>query len=300
MTRGFLIYAHNNAGIDYGVTALCAALMIKANLADHAVCLVTDSGTLDALRRDHGDALVDHAFEHVVLEPWRRVADGATARSYQDTRSTRHSLPWYNGTRPSAYGHSPFEETILIDSDYLVMDRSLDLAWGGLPDVMINRAARSLDHAPPAEAERRLDSLGIDMYWATVVYFRKSETARILFDLVAHVREHYEFYRHLYGFPGRLYRNDYAFSIAAHVLNGFSQGDVIAPLPVPTLLTSFDTDELIGVPARNEAIFLIGDPAEEHRFRVTRTRGLSVHCMNKFSLVRMAPQIIDQYYQGTS
>lgn len=293
MSRGYLIFANNNPQVDYGLLALINALMIKANCRENNVSLVTDEGTIGWLRQSRG-ALVDQTFDQVIVRPWDEMSNG-NERRFNDTLSTTHTLPWYNALRPSAYTLTPYEETILIDSDYLVADRSLDATWGSQDEIMINRDAVTLEHKLPPTGECWLDPFTIPMSWATCVYFRKGERAKLLFDLVSHVRENYEFYRYVYGFKGKLYRNDFTFSIAIHMLNGFGSRETIPSLPVPKLLTSFDCDELIEVPARNEFLFLVNDTSERWRFRATRVTGMNVHVMNKFSIIRHADRFIELY-----
>src|SRR5690606_27214653 len=104
--------------------------------------------------------------------------------------------------------------------------------------------AITLEHKAPSDHEVRLDKMGIPMYWATMVYFQKTERAKLLFDLVAHIKEKYDYYQFVYEFPGKLFRNDYAFSIAVHMLNGFLENDEFKNFPVDTILSSFDIDEL--------------------------------------------------------
>lgn len=293
--RGYLIFANNNPEVDYGLIALCNALMIKSNSEVKDVTLVTDNFTLDWLRSSRGN-LVDRAFNRVIVQNWEEVTKGSTQRRMQDTPSTTKSLAWYNGTRRNAYDLSPYQETILLDCDYLVCDRSLDLCWGSVNEVMINRQARTLEHQDPSPAEQMLGPFSIPMLWATCVYFQKGKKAKLLFDLVGHVRENYPYYQYVYGFGGRLYRNDFAFSIAAHMLDGFQKRhDTIPTLPYPVLTSSFDCDELYDVPAKNELVFLVNDTSDKWRFRLSRTKGINVHVMNKFSIVRHADKIIDIY-----
>ena len=298
-TKGFLIYAHNNEEIDYGKMALCAALMIKHNLKENAVCLATDQGTIDWLRKEKGDAIVDYAFDHIKVLEWDEVTGKSGKKTFMDTASTAKTLTWHNRTRNSAYELSPFDETIILDSDVLVQDRAFDLVWGNNEDVMINRDALTLEHRKPGYGEIRLDDMGIPMYWATMVYFQKTERAKLLFDLVAHVKDKYSYYQHVYEFPGKLYRNDYAFSIAIHMLNGFLENNEFKSLPVNTILSSFDTDELIAVKL-NELTFLVQDSEQSWRFRVNNVKGLSVHTMNKYSLLRHADAIIETYYKDAN
>lgn len=293
-SKGFLIYAHNNEEIDYGKIALCCSLMIKANLRNHQVCLVTDQGTIDWLTSSLGSDLVEYAFDHVKVVGYDDFQNKDNQKRFLDTNSTAKVLTWHNGSRSSAYELSPFDETVIIDSDLLVQDRSLDLVWGNCEDVMINRDVLTLEHKSPKPGEVRLDGMGIPMYWATMVYFQKTERAKLLFDLVDHIKEKYAYYQFVYEFPGRLFRNDFAFSIAIHMLNGFLENNEIKSLPVSTILSSFDTDELIDV-KRNELIYLVNDSVDEWKFKINNVKRVNVHTMNKYSLLRQADKIIDIY-----
>jgi hypothetical protein len=295
MSRGFLMFAHNSEKVDYGLIALVNARMIKANLKENNVTLVTDQGTIDYLNATHTEEVINKAFDHVVVRSWADAHEGTSERRFHDTLSTTHTVPWHNGGRRSAYALSPYDETVLIDCDYLVMDSTLDLVWGSNDDIMINREARTLAHQLPNIDERFLDPFTIPMYWATCVYFRKSEAAALLFDLVSAVREDYEFYQLVYGFKGRLYRNDYAFSIAIHMMNGFIERDGIPPLPTPVLFSSFDCDELYEVCGKNELLFYVNDTSDRWMFRLTKVKNINIHCMNKFSIIRHAAKFLEVY-----
>ena len=288
-TRGVLIHAHNNLEMDYALIALCNAFAIKSHL-QVPICLVTDEGSLAWLRQQRGD-LVDQAFDQIVVI----TVPIPSNRRFCDTRSTSRTLPWYNRTRSDSYALSPFEETLLIDADYLILDDTLNCVWGSDHDVMLNRHVIPLNHGTLSTHEKLLEATGIELCWATCVYFRKSEAAAILFDIIHHVREHYDYYAMIYGFAPQQYRNDYAFSIAVHMISGFTRCDDIATLPSPFLFTSFDCDELIDVPAKDDLTFLMNDPKEHWRFNLTRTKGVSVHVMNKFSLVRQADKLLELY-----
>ena len=292
-SRGFLIYAHNNEEIDYGKLAVCCALMIKANLKENNTCLVTDQGTLGWLRQNLGEELVNQAFNHIKVTDWS-FQNSATQRKFYDTLSTGHQLTWYNGSRSSAYEMSPYDETIVLDSDVLVQDQMFDQVWGNAEEVLINRDALTLMHQPPKPNERRLESSSLIMYWATMIYFKKSEKAKILFDLVDQIKEKYSYYQHIYEFPGALYRNDYAFSIAIHMMSGFMESDEVPPFPNPKILSSFDVDELLDV-SKNELKFLVSSDDNDWSFEATTVRGITTHVMNKYSIIRNSDKIIEIY-----
>ena len=128
------------------------------------------------------------------------------------------TVEWKNVGRNSAYTLSPYDETLVIDVDYVVQDASLlqifDTQW----DYIVQRRARSLndEYMPPLMGERSLPYV-----WATVFAFRRSAKAELFFDLVERIQENYTYYRELFNVPNRTYRNDYAFAIADIILNGF-------------------------------------------------------------------------------
>lgn len=288
--RGFVIYAHNNDEVDYGLIAFVCGTLIKHHLRENAICLVTDTGTYSWLIEQRTRDAVADVFDviHMVEAPSR-----SGTRLFRDSASTTKTLPWHNASRPSAYDISPFDETILLDSDYLVMDRALDAAWGLAEPVAIPTQIVSLDGQPTHPDDLTMGPTGLPLRWATMVYFRKSREAEMFFQNVAHVQKLWQFHAMSYGFSPALYRNDYAFTIAAHLLDGGGPvGSLVPPLPGPGLVTTSDSDELIDAPSEGCLRFLLNDRKERWQYRAAMTRGLSVHVQNKFSIVRNADAIL--------
>ena len=67
-------------------------------------------------------------------------------RRYFDTRYTIKSQPYYNLNRSDTFFLSPFDETILLDADYLMLDNSFDYVWNGVEDIRVNKAVKDLHH----------------------------------------------------------------------------------------------------------------------------------------------------------
>jgi hypothetical protein len=292
MNRGYVIIAHNNSYVDYCAIALCNALMIKANSVVQSVTLITDTSSEDWFRQQYPKKLIGYAFDKIILVD-RDEMMNPQPRRLNDTASTQYTVDWHNNTRHHIYDLSPYDETILLDADYLVFDTSLDLAWGSNEDVLINRRAVPVDHGKLDASHIYLDSMSVPMYWATLIYFQKTKRAKLLFDTVAAIKDNYLYFQQIWGYPGVLYRNDYAFSVAIHMLNGFVESDDFKPFPVPTIFTSFDYDELIDVPAKNELLLLVSH--NRSQFVVSRIKKINVHVMNKMSIVRQAPKILKFY-----
>lgn len=293
MSKGFLIFAQNNEEIDYVKMAMCSSLMAKHHSPDARTCLVTNQASIDATNAAHDKSLISSAFDDIVVID----NQNSTKRRFSDAAHSYSTLSWHNLARSMAYELSPYDETILLDSDFLVQNNFLDLCWGSQDDLMINHQATNLLGQKPDNRDVYLNKSGIRMYWATIVYFRKSDQARELFELVSYVKENFRDYQHLYEFPGSLFRNDYAFSIAIHILNGQQETNQISSLPFPVIPSSFDCDDLLDV-EKDKMTFLVEDWSNKSNYILTTTHRTSVHCMNKYALLRMSDKII-QTYQNT-
>ena len=73
------------------------------------------------------DAVESKYFTHIILTEEQSKGEGPNTNLDKNIRSMRVgdktiTLPWKNHTRPNAYELSPFDQTILIDSEYYVFD----------------------------------------------------------------------------------------------------------------------------------------------------------------------------------
>lgn len=126
---------------------------------------------------------------------------------------------WNNHGRHRAYELSPYDQTILLDCDYFVLDDNLLKILDSLQDYKIVKHNQYLDGAKVNPMGR----YSIPYVWATVVAFERSTKAKMLFDFVARVERNYSYYQQLYNITAANFRNDYAFTIADLVLNGYCQ-----------------------------------------------------------------------------
>ena len=287
MTQGYLLHAYNNMEIDYGSMALCSALLIKKNLKINQTAIVTSNDTLEWLNNQHSGELINAAFDHII------VTDkdyNAASRTFRDTRYSSKVQPYFNTNRVDSFQLSPFDETILIDADYLVLDNSLDSTWGSVEDLMVNKSVRDLRHTVnSAGFDSRFNEMSIPLYWATVVYFKKTDRAKTMFDLMRFVKENYSYYRNLYQFsPSGYFRNDYALSIALHMMNGQLENQTVISLPEPDMLVATELDDMVEF-KDNQAIFLSEFEQGQHQMHKVMS---NVHVMNKWSILRMASRII--------
>jgi hypothetical protein len=291
MSKGIVLFGINNAKVDYIQLAVMAAAFIRKNMPGIDICLITDAD--GKLYFDGMDAWNNGKyFTHVKIVDAPETFENT--RRYSDTRYYHFEERFRNESRSSVYDLSPFDETLLLDTDYLILSDVLNHVWGSNEEVMINRLAVNLFHEPLKDGEFRLGPFGIRMYWATAVYFQKGPHAEQLFRLVEHIKANWEYYKLTYEFPGSLFRNDYAFSIAIHILNGlYEDGDYVVSLPDPTIVSALDTDQFFRIHSPTEISLFANDLNETWKFYATRVKGLNVHCMNKLSLINNMDSIME-------
>ena len=191
-SRGVLLFAFDTK-INYVEIARRSAQLIHRTL-DLPVALVTDT----PVRSSEFDQVivVDNTLNnHKVGQP------GA----------------WRNGDRYRAYELSPWDETLLIDSDYLMLDSNLLKLFEQDFDYRI----MSHNQTPAGEWKTSIGNYSIPYLWATAILFRRTEKTRMLFELVGRIQRNYLYYLKLYHGNHNSFRNDYAFTIANNILNGY-------------------------------------------------------------------------------
>jgi hypothetical protein len=290
-TRGIIMFAHNNEEIDYLKLATINAYYIKENLGIDNITVVTNQYSYDYNLDEMGYDFIHNAISNIIITTKDKAFKNINRRSYKDTSHKSTSLPFYNIDRCDAYDLSPYDETILIDADYLIMSDVLNQCWGHDNELMMNWNYEDIMSERNDDSLKRLSPVGITMYWATVVYFKKSNYAQQFFNTVRHVRDNTQYYQELYRWPGGLYRNDYSFSVAAHMLSGFVEKGV-PQLPVPALYKTFDTDDVHSSPEKNEIIFYLEKPKSLGDFMLCRWRGVDIHVMNKWAINRVSKELL--------
>lgn len=290
MSRGIVLFGINNGSIDYVKLAVIANAFIKKNMPATDVCLITSIDSKEYYEQVTGEHL-DDIFSLIRFIPDKEPLF-ENKRVYRNTRYYTTMAAFKNETRSMIYDLSPFDETLLVDSDFLICNNNLSAVWGNISDILINDTAITLEHKKLTGEEYRLSPFGIKMFWATIIYFKKGKNAKLLFNLVEHIKENWDFYRLSYEIPGGLYRNDYAFSIAIHLLNGFVEGDYTKPLPEREIMTALDTDQFHKITSQNSMQLFINDPKENWKFRLTHIKGINIHCMNKISILQNSESIM--------
>jgi hypothetical protein len=296
MSKGILFFASNNDSINYLKIALANAYMCKRNLGqDTLISVITSSKSLD--QNVELTEQLEATFDKIIIDDKTNGKDNL--RRFSDTQYHSVKDEFINTNRNSAFTLSPYNETLLLDVDFLIQDSSMNAIWGCDEEFLINDVAIGLDHLPLRGEEFRLNQTGIKMVWATAIYFKKTEHAKMVFDLVSLIKEQWDYFKLLYGFGGYLYRNDFSFSIALHILNGFLENDEFKKLPVPFILTSTDRDHIHKV-SKDSITIMYNDLGMKHQnhghaFYITKIKGHNIHIMNKMSLQKFADELIGLY-----
>lgn len=277
MTKGVLLFARNNNEIDYVKQAYWLALRISKYL-NLPTTLVTDNQEY----LENAFPSYNTVFDSVVILDY---TTGYTSKRYHDGTLIQKRLEFKNDTRPLAYDLSPYDETILIDTDVVIADESFLKCFEQSKDFLIYKDAYDLAQHRNYKEFEYVSETSVDFYWATCIFFRKTSKNKIFFDLVQHLQENWEYYNSIYQINSNVYRNDHAFSIAVHMMNGFQDGDFAGKMP-GKLFYTIDKDELIEL---NDTSFkfLIEKENFIGEYTAIRFKNSTVHVMNKFSLNRI-------------
>ena len=183
-SKGVVLFAVNTATVDYVRIAEQAARLIKHTL-NLPTTIITDPGVPS-------------------LSNYRTGHAGGTE--------------WKNGGRYRAYELSPYDETILLDSDYLQFDSSLLT----ILETTVDYKLMHYNQSPQQSMSGNMGQLSLDYVWATAITFKRTDKTQMLFDLVGRIERNYAYYQKLYHLRERNFRNDYAFAIANNIINGYT------------------------------------------------------------------------------
>lgn len=270
MNRGVVLIAQNNEEIDYVKLAVASAKRIKQFL-NAPVALITDKS--DALLLDNFDKIICIQGQ----SPYTKF--------FYDGDSEGKRLSWHNISRADIYNLTPFDDTLVIDVDYVVNSDILSNCWNQQLDFLIYKHSVDLAHWRNNTEFNKVSDYSIDFYWATVFFFRKTRLNETFFEIVKDIRSNWDYYKLAYQIHSTNFRNDLAFSIAIHMLNGFSQGSFAGTLPGKMFFTT-DRDILLSSSDTNMH-FLLENSDSSGGFISVKTGGVDVHVMNKYSLLRI-------------
>jgi hypothetical protein len=209
MTTGALIFAFNNEHIDYLAMARWAASNIYRHL-NIPTAIVTNQ-LFDALPH-----------EICVYS----TAEGKFTRKFADQEN---DVTWYNGNRVDAYHLSPWNQTLVLDADYVVASKQLTTVLDMPYNFIAHKNAYDIVDQDNFDELNNFGNFNMPMWWATVMMFRKSTEAEMIFDCMLMVKNNWDHYRNLYKVSKSVYRNDFALSIALGIVHGHILDHIAIP-----------------------------------------------------------------------
>ena len=288
MSNGVLIFAHNNKEIDYVKMACISALYAKKNL-NVPVSLITDQGTLDYLEKNTPES--KKIFDKIITTDNIKIKNFIKKRFYDGSLNYKKA-DFKNVHRAWAYDLSPYDKTIVIDVDLLIVNDRLNAVWDTDTDFMINKVTYDIARDRESFEFKRVSDHGIDFFWATAFYFEKTEWTETFFNLCKHIIDNYDYYRFVYRIDAPLMRNDYVFSIAIHIMGGFT--NKINPHSLPCeIYYILDRDELIRINNNKSFLFLIQKKGCLGEYTLASTNNQNIHIMNKYSINRLSKELMD-------
>lgn len=214
-SKGVVLVAYNTDQFDYVSIAQKSTKLIKKYL-NLPVCLITDS----KIKNSNFDYIIN-------LE--------------NNTTNFRAGLinsnNWKNKNRYLTYSVSPFETTILLDTDYLILsDNLLKLIDITVDYQILNYNNFLIPH------NERLGPMSLQTIWATIIIFQKTTKSELLFKLAGRIQRNYNYYCDLYNIQAKNFRNDFAFTIANNIINGYAKNQQnILPFQITTFDNQIET-----------------------------------------------------------
>jgi hypothetical protein len=222
MNQGVLLVAFNNEHVDYVNIAAWNAQRIHQYL-NLPVAVITDS--------------VDHAkldiFDHVI----HKHKPAAGQRYFHDLDSV---VNWHNHDRSHSALLSPFDQTLMLDVDYVVNSNQLSCLFDIKQDFVCHRYA--VNARTGEKFNTSFGKYNMPMYWATVMCFKRSLKCQVIFNMMQMVQSNWHHYRNLYGIQRPTFRNDHALSVALTL----ESGNTLNTFDIPwNLVSVLPEDELL-------------------------------------------------------
>jgi len=296
VSKGVFLFCNNNGTFPYHELVPVCAWFVKRHLGV-PICVAADPDTMTLIDAIPGiNTLIDH---RVLIDTPVHRGDRLYTGS-NGTPETSVRGPFLNTNRHTTYDLTPFDETLVLDLDFIVMNDKLNSVWGSESPLRLNASIAGLTASNPP-AVTHIHPMGIPLYWATVIYFRKSPEAKLFFEGIEKIREDFDYYSKLYRFSGYMFRNDYAVSILAHAMNGgvgeYGLQWPVQALPDPTILFAWDHQPMLKIDA-TRAWFVASARDDIKTHSPAYLQGQTVHVINKRSLLEVAgPWVKNQMEQ---
>ena len=191
------MFAHNTQQTNYYALAEHAARRVEKFLR-LPTTLITDNETLNTVDQQY-------SFDNTIIID--RDKDNFLKKN----------VAWHNTSRYKVYELSPYEETLIIDTDYIINSDTLLKTFEYNSDFVCHSDCRYL--LKKVEPEYLHVSNHVTL-WATVMRYRRSNRTEAIFNMIKMIQDNYDHYARVYNFMPYTYRNDYALTIALATVNG--------------------------------------------------------------------------------
>ena len=294
--NGIVLFCYNNDQLDYTRFAIVSATYARKQLG-LPVSIILDEGTKGWMEETHSKELLDATFDKFIIDN-EGVASKRNMRRHMDSPWTEFNAPFYNNSKHQVFNLTPYEKTLLIDTDYLLCNDFYGYIFDTDEPIALHRYATYIGHDIPYVNEITLNNAGINHWWSTIVYFDQSVESKLFFDIWSHVRDNYEYYSLLYQFPKHLYRTDFCVSIACHLMNGMNSFDFIHDFKGVPMINMDQKDDIVKFNKSNDVIFLKHNRVEQWKNILVRHTNDNLHVMNKRSLDRHSGQIAKHFEES--
>ena len=245
MTTGALIFACNNESVDYMAMAKWSAKNIERHLGI-PTHIVTDSKSVSN-----------------------------NAKWFADYGK---NMTWHNQSRVDAYNASPWDQTLVLDADYVIASNQLRTVIESGQDFLCFRHAYDVTDKHNAQWHDTFGDVGMPMWWATVMWFRRCPRSQKIFEIMNMIRNNWTHYRRLYKINQPAYRNDHALSIALSLLQGHNINVPSIPWNMASVLPGHKLTHI------NKDSYRIDFLDQMQRPRWIKLQNQDFHAMNKQQL----------------
>lgn len=195
MNKGFVILAQNTANIDYVKCAEVLCRSIKKVMPNSSVSLITNN--------DYSNKY----FDNVIPLPYGDL------QPYGDWKLIND---W------QVYEASPYDYTIKLEAD-LFMPKSIDYWWDILKDmnIVVSTSIRSYNQTISNIRYYRkfIDLAKLPDCYNAITYFKKSNEAKLFFQLVKNIFENWENYKTILQCKkDEEVTTDWAYALACHII----------------------------------------------------------------------------------
>jgi hypothetical protein len=198
MSRGALLFAFNSPKFDYYKMAVATAKRIN-HFLNLPVTVITDESSVTDK---------SYTFDNTIIVT-------------PELDNTRDNLVLINKGRYQSYKLSPYDETLLLDTDYMINSNKTLRIFDYYNDFCCHDTTSFL--MQPNLPQEVLSSYSHKTLWATVIAFKKTHRAEQIFDCLEMVQKNYDHYGNIHNFVGGIYRNDYGLTLALDIANGHSK-----------------------------------------------------------------------------